>query len=108
MAIHPETKRVVDYPNTIGKSIALKQYNWNQLDQTEEVFKAPHVINLAQKIDSELPSVEEREYINSMLRDRLSCLKDNLQYASNEELIEFKETWEEEIKIINSIFNSKL
>lgn len=52
MSIHPETQKVVDYPDTQGKKIALDHYNWNNLDKVEEVFVARKIIELAKKIDS--------------------------------------------------------
>ena len=49
--IHPETQKVVDYPNTKGKSVALDHYKWNSLDKVQEVIVAKKVIELAKKID---------------------------------------------------------
>jgi hypothetical protein len=49
--IHPETQKVIDYPNTKGKKIALEHFNWQSLDKVQECMLAAQVIALAKKID---------------------------------------------------------
>lgn len=51
--IHPEVRKLLDYPNTVGKRTALSIFKWNSLDKVEEVMCAARVIQLAQEIDKE-------------------------------------------------------
>jgi hypothetical protein len=50
--IHPETQKVLDYPDTKGKRVALLYYDWQRLDKTEEVIAAPNLLRLAKLIDT--------------------------------------------------------
>jgi len=50
--IHPEVQKVIDYPDTSGKRIALQQYNWQSLTKYEEVSYASRIIELARMIDN--------------------------------------------------------
>lgn len=52
--IHPQTMKVVNYPETIGKKIALKYFNWMKLDKVEESYVANRLLALAELIDSEI------------------------------------------------------
>jgi len=58
MHIHPETKKVVDYPNTIGKRVALKWFSWQSLDKVQESIVAYKVIALVKLIDEEIHKYE--------------------------------------------------
>lgn len=51
--IHPETQKVLDYPNTAGKRAALAHYNWQDLDKVNEVMMAASVLTLAKTIDKD-------------------------------------------------------
>jgi len=49
--IHPETQKLLDYPDTAGKKAAMDHYNWMALDKVQEVMAAPRIIELAKTID---------------------------------------------------------
>lgn len=51
MSIHPETQKVIDYPDTLGKSVALDHFDWQKLDKHEEARVSARIISLAQRID---------------------------------------------------------
>ena len=52
--IHPTTQKLLDYPNTAGKKIAMEHYNWRALDKVQEVMLAPQIIELSKTIDKTL------------------------------------------------------
>lgn len=54
MAIHPETQRVIDLKPGIGKTVALKYFEWMSLDKYQEVLVADGVVRLAEMIDREI------------------------------------------------------
>lgn len=49
--IHPETQKLLDYPNTEGKRIAMQYFNWQSLDKVQECYIAAQVIAMAKSID---------------------------------------------------------
>ena len=51
MNIHPEAQRVLDYPETVGKKVAMQYFQWLSLDRVEEVRMADSIIGLAKLID---------------------------------------------------------
>lgn len=65
MSIHPETMKVINLPDTVGKRVALKHFDWQSLDKISEVMLASSIISMAKTIDdqlSSLPNVYEKEY----------------------------------------------
>ena len=111
MSIHPLTQKVVDYPDTIGKSSALKHYRWNNLDLVQETMVADDLLFLASMIDAEIAMAMEPEssgYIDGLVRDRESCLNDNLLHADKDELSEHEVDWKNELSDIEKYNNSYL
>lgn len=51
--MNPNLKELFDYPETKGKKIAMKHYNWQNLTKVEEVMKAHLVLAMAKSIDEE-------------------------------------------------------
>lgn len=51
--IHPDTQKVLDYPETLGKAVALKYFCWEKLDRTEEAYISSKLLYLAKLIDKE-------------------------------------------------------
>ena len=51
--IHPETQKVIDYPNTVGKRAAMSHYNWKNIEKVQEVMVASSLISLAKTIDKQ-------------------------------------------------------
>lgn len=45
--------RVNSYPHTLGKRVALKFYNWDNLSSIGKGYVAENLINLAQLVDAE-------------------------------------------------------
>jgi len=56
--IHPETQRVLDYKDSVGKRVAMKYFNWDVLDRVEEAYHAAGIIVLAKMIDEEISKSE--------------------------------------------------
>lgn len=108
MAIHPETQKVIDYPETLGKSIALKHYNWQLLDKTQEVMVASNTVNLAKLIDDNLVPSELSVFLNEMLMDRLNVINEHLNEADDDELSEMSEAWLNEKENIERILSLNL
>lgn len=50
--IHPEVQKLVDYPSTLGKRIAMRHFCWENLTKTEEVLWVREVLKMAKEIDS--------------------------------------------------------
>ena len=34
--MHHEVKKLVEIPDTVGKKVAMKQFNWDSLDEVQE------------------------------------------------------------------------
>lgn len=101
MSIHIETQKVINYKDSLGKRVALKYFQWNKLDKTQEVIIANKLISLAELIDNEtteLFPVEAQTAICDLIRNRGECINENLLHAEGDELVDNKESWENESK----------
>lgn len=58
MSIHPETLKVVNYPETVGIRISMEYHNWQKLNVIEEIMIADKVVKLAKMIDEAMKASE--------------------------------------------------
>ena len=52
--IHQSVMELIEYPNTLGKIMAMRFFNWEKLTKDEEVLKVREVLKMAREIDSQI------------------------------------------------------
>ena len=50
--IHQSVIELIEYPNTLGKRIAMRHFCWERLTKDEEVLWVREVLKMAKEIDS--------------------------------------------------------
>ena len=59
--VHLDTRKVLLYPDTIGKRTAMSFFKWDKLTKDEEIMRSADIVKMAKKIDNEVTFAPRRD-----------------------------------------------